>query len=335
MSRYVRIPLASLILSVLYISPCGGQSIKNIRVGYAGGVFTEARQKDVQVALELWMTNLGRRFDSRVEKITGTVFQDIQEIERTLKADEIDLVGLGSLDYLRLEDHTAMDPVLVGSAGGEVELEYAVFVRKDKNIRRIQDLKGRTLLVESGGSGDLTVVWLETSLLKNGLPEAARFLGNVIMVDKPMQAVVPVFFNQADACLVSLRSFITMKELNPQLGNELSILIQSPRLLPGLICLRRAVGQEFRDDVVNSMARFHMEPEGQQILLTFKMDKIVLFDPSYLKNTRKMFREYRALQAGGETNKKGTKRASAGRQDDRSVQSRKKVGNTADSPALK
>ena len=49
----------------------------------------------------------------------------------------------------------------------------------------------------------LAPTWLDTELLRNKLPLSARFFREITRTSKMSRAILPVFFNQADACLVT------------------------------------------------------------------------------------------------------------------------------------
>ncbi len=108
------------------------------------------------------------------------------------------------------------------------------------------DLKNGNLFIhdEKPGNG-VPQMWLDTFLVKQGLTRSKYFFTNIKEVDKVSQAVLPVFFKQADACLVSRSGFETMVELNPQIGEQLAIQATSPGFILGGVFFRR----DFRADI--------------------------------------------------------------------------------------
>jgi hypothetical protein len=86
--------------------------------------------------------------------------------------------------------------------------------------------------------------------------------------------VLPVFFRQSDACVVTRSGFETMVELNPQLGRQLKILARSPEVVPAVFCFRADYAAGFKEDLFAGVRDLHKSAAGQQVLTVFQSDKI-------------------------------------------------------------
>jgi hypothetical protein len=86
---------------------------------------------------------------------------------------------------------------------------------------------------KSSGACNNALLWLDTQLLRQQLPPSHSFFRSVKLVENASQAVLPVFFRQADACLLPRWSYDTMVELNPQVKEQTTILVHSPLLARG------------------------------------------------------------------------------------------------------
>ena len=73
----------------------------------------------------------------------------------------------------------------------------------------------------------LALAWLDIALFNDGCRPVAEFC-RVEQNKKLTKVVLPVFFRQNDACVVTRRGFKTMSELNPQVGQQLRVLASSP-----------------------------------------------------------------------------------------------------------
>jgi ABC-type phosphate/phosphonate transport system substrate-binding protein len=168
-------------------------------------------------------------------------------------------------------------------------------VRKDSGIRSLRDLKNRSIVVTKRSSqyGNLNHVWLETLLLREGIRESNRFFTTVKEVQTVKQVVMPVFFRQADACIVTRQVFELSAELNPQLGKQLTAIARIDNLAPGIIVIDRRLPDDIRQKIRQTLLTLHEAPDGQQLLMLFQVRKLVPFKPEYLKATEALFSEYR------------------------------------------
>jgi len=132
---------------------------------------------------------------------------------------------------------------------------------------------------------DSAYLWLSTVLTGKSLPERERFFGSVREVRKASQAVLPVFFKQADGCLVNKSSFDTMVELNPQIEKEMMVFLSSDKLLHGMFCFHRHLSADIKTQMTKTALNIHTTPAGKQILTLFQIDTIMPFKPSMLDTT--------------------------------------------------
>jgi hypothetical protein len=82
-----------------------------------------------------------------------------------------------------------------------------------------------------------------------------------------------------------------MSELNPQVGSNLLVLAVSDPYLESITCIGRSgwPSERARQDLIQAMAEFHLEPNGRQILELFKVDQLVPFKDEYLNTARKLW----------------------------------------------
>jgi ABC-type phosphate/phosphonate transport system substrate-binding protein len=87
--------------------------------------------------------------------------------------------------------------------------------------------------------------------------------------------VLKVFFRQTDAGLVNRRGFDLMKELNPQVGEQLKVLAASPPLVPTVFCFRSDFKPAVKDHLLDEITKLHTTPAGQQMLTIFQSERII------------------------------------------------------------
>jgi ABC-type phosphate/phosphonate transport system substrate-binding protein len=223
------------------------------------------------------------------------IFDNVESILQAIGTQEIGMIAIHTFDYFVLKERVALEPFLVPNRGGSSTETYVLLVRKDRGFKELSDLKGKHLLMPSGGVGLIPKMWIDVLLMKHGLPEKNVFFNNNKEVNKALHAILPVFFKQADCCVVSLNDFNTMKELNPQLEKELIIIARSPSYLRSLFCFTENFGLQEKKDVLGVTFKLDTYARGRQILTLFRFDGIFPFELEYLENVESLVREYRDL----------------------------------------
>jgi phosphonate transport system substrate-binding protein len=170
-----------------------------------------------------------------------------------------------------------------------------LLVHRDSGIQRLGDLKGKTLNLLQHARACLGSAWLDTLLARENLDPAADFFGKIVPVLKTGKAVLPVFFHQVDACLVTRNGYETMIELNPQTGQHLKALATSPPFVPVIFSFRADYNAPVNNQIVGELSRWHLNPAGRQILTLFQTDSLEEHPISCLDSSLELLAEYRKL----------------------------------------
>ena len=269
----------------------GAPSPRVARLALPADMFYDVSRKDAEIALETWGKELARGAKTQMQTQTA-ILDDGDAVSAATLRGEFDVFGLTALDFLRLREKLPADPALVGDRGRGPEDEHLIVVRRDGGPATLKDLAGKRLLCQAGVVGTLSRMWLDIALHRQGLPDASRFLGDIRSAGRPSQAVLPVFFRQADAAVVTQAAYATLQELNPQLGRDLVVLSRSPKLLFSLILFGKQTSAELRDLVSDSAFRLPMTATGKQALMLFKVNRVVPFDPANLDGVSWLVQEH-------------------------------------------
>ena len=136
--------------------------------------------------------------------------------------------------------------------------------------------------------------WLSTILMARGLPPTNVFFTNVRHV-KSSRVVLPLFFGQADACVVSESTFAVMAELNPQVKRKINIVKRSPGFINLLICGTKNLNAEDRQRVIDELTTLNDDPDGQQALTIIQMKRFFRYKPDYLSATQALYISHNRL----------------------------------------
>ncbi len=272
------------------------QSLKEFRIGYTATAFSDIRPEDAEVALEMWGDTVREKMEGETETVKSFILEDRNQLLEILRSQQYELLILDVLNYMSLEPGLGLEPVLVPSCGGEATHRYVLLTNAADGIEQLYQLRGKRLLIESGGQGGLPHIWIDSLALEQELPEIASFFRPVSDVHKASQAVLPIFFRQAGSCVVTQRSFDTICELNPQVRAKVKVLERSVPLLRGLLCMRQNMPAENYEKAMEILRNLHKEPAGQQMLLMFQEEELVPWDPTYIKSAVALIEHHRRLR---------------------------------------
>ena len=275
----------------------GRDENKPLVVGYSSQVFYNIDPRDAIGLTKVWVQLVDRRLKSSAETLV-VFYKDIKDAESALAKNEVDIIVLISEEFLTLRETIPLLPVLTADYGKNFYDELLLLVRDDRGITRVGQLRNKSLRIESGQKGSIPMQWLNTLLLARGSSDARVFFSSVTDHPKASQAILPVFFGQADACLASLNSFEMMAEMNPQLGRHLRILEKSPGFATGVIAVRKDVQNQRRDAMLEALREMHTDPKGKQLLTLFRINRLVPFRGEHLAAVDKVIREHRGRSAG-------------------------------------
>ena len=271
----------------------------SVVVGYSSRIVGRANRTDLTAAMKAWMQTVTRErhlaVDTRAE-----VFDSFEAILQATRQGKLDVVSVPMDEYLVLEKRIPMAGLFATQIRQKVTEQYVVLVRTDRPLKGLADLRGSSLTVLDQARALLAPVWLDTELMRRRLPAGARFFGKVSLVPKASLAILPLFFRQTDAVLMTRSGFDTACELNPQIAKEVTILMSSPELLS-------AVGAYRADATSTAVALYRREAlrlgdtaGGRLLLNLFQADAIVEVRESDLRETRALLAEHARLLASAQ-----------------------------------
>lgn len=284
-------PLTALCLLLAYCMPTPAAASNELKSEKLSVVFTEraflgANPLDVEAAFQVFARTIGRSYGCDIHA-TVRRFKSIQDLQASPSSEMPDLIILDSWSYLEMSDARGIEPLFVSSDRGQISRSYLLLARQSGSIKKLSDLRGRSLNLLASANAGLGIHWLRALFKEQKLGPPETFFGDIAYNTDPMPTVLPVFFGKKDVALVDSAKFELMAEMNPQLNN-LRTLATSEPLVNAVICLKRSgwSSERFKQDLIKAMTELHLEPAGRQILTLFKVQQLVPFKPSHLDTVR-------------------------------------------------
>jgi phosphonate transport system substrate-binding protein len=267
-----------------------------LHMGISRNVFVGINENDASASLKVWVGTVlmehGVFATPEPQMLDG-----IAAITRALQNKTVDTMMLTTEEYSLVSGPLMSTNILLGAYAGAVTVEYLLLVNRNANVNRLADLRGRNVIFLDRVSASLAPVWFETLLLQSGLGEARPFCGRIIREDKLSKVVLPVFFGQADACVVTRSGYATMIELNPQVGQRMKILATSPAVVPVVFVFRADYTSPIRDQIAAKTKDIILTVAGQQALTLFECERVEVHHVSILDSALELLATHARLVA--------------------------------------
>jgi ABC-type phosphate/phosphonate transport system substrate-binding protein len=295
---------SSLVFTVLlvfaaYVGPIrakqGPQSGSVVRFGFHGVILEDTNPKDALAATRVWADTIGVQ-EGLWDKSEAQIYSELDSLVRAIKDGDLDIFAMATADYLSIAHELDASPALTFFLDSGTETEYIILTHKELGLGTIQALQDKRInVLTNGGTNMLAETWCAVLLGEVGLGTPDRFFSSIKRVRKASQGILPVFFKQTEAAVVTRASFDLAVELNPQLGRQLEIINESEPYVPIVVCIRNDLDEEKKRDYIEFATGLHENPNSMQTFLMFRLNRLVRWKPEYLSNVRELLEKHREL----------------------------------------
>ncbi len=276
--------------------------VQLFRTGFIQNAMMNTDPRDAKAVLEVHAREISRLMGIPLS-VKVVLFPEIDSMTTALRKGELELAAVPSIDYLRIRKSVPLIPSFVGSNSSGTGITYVIITRKDSGIRSFSDLKGKSLMIPALAKFESSHLWLEVLLMKAEKGGLETFFSIVKESPKLQNAIMGVFFRQADAAIVTRAGLNTSCELNPQLAAQLTVMAESPNLSDAVVCLIPGTSEKFRTKIYNAMLQLNETKSGKQIYTIFQTNGITPFKNEHLDGLENLISEHKRLKAKTSTKK--------------------------------
>lgn len=281
--------------------PGEGSGAIPLRFAFSAQMFTDVNENDAKASVKAWGMAIARERGIPIEAYP-IILSGVGELREALAQQRIEGASVGAEEFLALDPSLQPAEVFYSVFQERISEEYQVLVRADAAAADLRALSRKSLVVFENARASVAALWLEVALAEQGLEPSSRHFARTTRAGKLSKVVLPVFFRQADACLVTRRGFDAMCELNPQVRNQLRVVARSPEVVPIVGFFRAGYDSPVRLDLLEAMKSLQRSPAGTQVLTLFQSEKLVEAPTTCLDSVRQLLATHRRLIAGGATN---------------------------------
>ncbi|SHJ94065.1 phosphonate transport system substrate-binding protein [Malonomonas rubra DSM 5091] len=243
------------------------------RLGFSTSLFTDVDENDAKAAMKVWGQVVGKARNIPIDA-DASIYHSADDVLAALQSRQIDAVGITTVEYFQIYKKTELARFFVTRNSGSLTEKFILLAHRDGAVKSLADLNGRNLHVYENARTSLATVWLNNTLYQKGQGRLEKLAGSLQKHKKLANTVLPVFFRQVDACLVTRSGFDVMTELNPQLGQALMVVAESEDVVPAIFVFRKDYQPTFLEELVAGLNELDQSSAGQQILNLFNSDGI-------------------------------------------------------------
>jgi ABC-type phosphate/phosphonate transport system substrate-binding protein len=262
-----------------------------LNMGYTLKSITDIDIKDAATAFNMLAQELGK---AEGINTNTNVYENLNPLIQDFKDKKLDLVIMKSVDYLRAKNQIESELAFVQVIGNKKTNKYLILVRAEEHISNLVDLKKKNIAVYKGD--ETGMLFLEVMLQRQKLDAPESFFLSIDKKMKPSQAILSVFFGQADICITNEKYYKTMAELNPQITKKLKVLAASPEMIDTLALFRKDYSQNCKELIREKGLQLATYPRGKQILTLLKIDGITTVRESELDSLKKIYFEHEQVK---------------------------------------
>ena len=266
-----------------------------VKVGFSSKLFADSDKQDARLAMELWSNELSRSmgFENKPQTI---IYNNSTELLNGIRKGNLTIISLSALEYLKLRDLVQLAPFAVASNHVGKARQFVLITRRDSGIRSFADMRGKTLLNLPSATSEVSHLWLDVLLMKEGKLDRDSFFRLAKESPSASKAIMSVFFKQADGAIVNRGALDASASLNPQLASQLSVVAESKSLLGNINCVPLGISEQLKSTIQYAALHLHEKATGRQIYTLFHVDRTIEFNASHLAGLEELLRERDSLR---------------------------------------
>jgi hypothetical protein len=266
------------------------EDVASVQVYKEGYPFVE--NEDIRLAIDLLMEEVVSGSNLSLK----TRFNDdMEEVILSFQKHRSDAISMNVLYFL--QEYDRINPY-IGDLWSLVESKnqllrkFYIVVNKKSEISSIEQLKGKVMgLLEFDSMQEL---YLDGMTLQKYQKQSKQFFSRKQYYPKSSRALLKLFFNKIDACIVSERSWNTAVEINPQLKRNLQIIDISPEIFPTItLILTHKKSSELAKLYEKFAVASRMNAKTKQVLMMYQAAESQKLNVADLKPLRDFYNQYR------------------------------------------
>ena len=266
-----------IILSVILFSNIYGNNQITL-----GTIDSEPKEKIYK--FQIFADYLQKKLKKKNIKVNVEIAKDVNTAVQLINNKEMDIYIDSVYPTLLVKKDTDITTVCKRWKKGKEGYKSFIFTKKDSNIEKISDLKGKTIVFEDKYSTSGYYI-PKKAILNEGLNLAQDGKSdsvNFIFSKSEQNSVAWLMFGKADAAVLDDKTFNSLDQ------NLFKVIYKSQLIPRHLVSFSKNIDEDLKTDILNILYGMEKESEGINVLKKFSktkkfspltiQDKIILKD---------------------------------------------------------
>lgn len=271
------------VVSFLFSISCG----EVVRIGFDRMAMAGATKKDVEIATGLLMEKVLVGIDIETDI---KYYEDLNKMSQDMDNGHLEYISIPPLKLIKYFNLNNIEKAFGEGTSDKKALNLILLVRKDLNVNSWKGLKSKTILLDTNNL--LHKLYLDYSLLVADIHTTVEPIHSW----RYKRSILKLFFNKADAAVVTQRSYDLAIELNPQIAKKISILEVTDLSDIQLGFFRKNMKKSLKIKMIEAVKRFHTGVISRQVLDIYQTEKLVETDMSVLQPIQELQKKYEKLK---------------------------------------
>jgi phosphonate transport system substrate-binding protein len=220
-----------------------------------------------------------------------TIMSRYGEVLQRFKAMHLDGAFLNSYTATLAIDELGMAPIASPvSLAGESVTRGIIFTRRDSNIRRIAEMRGKSIAFVDPATTEGYLFPLAL-LKKNGITDIKTFFSHHFFTGSHASAISAVLDGRADLGVAKELVYQRQVAKDPSIAAELVILEESPPTPETTLCLKQDLPADLKRKLIDIMLEMDQSREGMAVLKTLGLRGFTRADKADFNIVRQMAKE--------------------------------------------
>jgi len=254
------------------------------------GVFPRRNANSTYKMFKPLADYLAKSLGREVKLVTTKNFAQFQQ---AVQNQDFDVVHFNQLHYIESADADGYHVIVMNEEYGDTTMASAIAVRKDSNINKIEDLRGKKILF----GGDKTAIiayvintyYLRQAGLQNGDYEE-------LFAKNPPNATIAMYRKRVDAAGIGdIGLRIPLLQQNGVDVSNIKLFITSPRLPHLPWAVKKSLAKELQVKIQKLLVQLDQSEEGRALLHKAQLTGLRVASDKDYNDIRKIVIDYRKL----------------------------------------